>query len=247
MTTEPLTDEEDAFGQLLLDHLAGRTGEQPMLELDDGRSGPALGAEWFFAEYPAWPEAERQVFDAVSGRVLDLGAGAGRHSLQAQAQGLDVVAIDISPGAVEVCRRRGVSDARLLSVAAVDDELGGFDSVLMMCGNFGLVGSADQARATLLHLRAMTASTGRIVFDSVDPYVDVSDAEIAYQERNRTRGRLPGQVTIRIRYGERVTPWYDLLNLSVDELEQLIHGTGWRLTQVVDGAPSEFYGVMEKA
>jgi SAM-dependent methyltransferase len=246
LTSEPLTDEEDAFGHLLLDHLAGRTGEQPMLELDDGRSGPALGAEWFFAEYDQWPDAERAVFDLSRGRVLDIGAGAGRHSLEAQRRGLDVVAIDVSPGAVEACRRRGVIDVRLLPLAAVDESLGTFDTVLMMCGNFGLVGSARDAEAKLRRLHALTAPTGRIVLDSVDPHVDVTDASLAYQKRNAARGRMPGQETIRIRYGERVTPWYDLLMVSVAELEQLIARTGWRLARVVDADPSEYYAVLEK-
>lgn len=85
-----------------------------MLEFDDGSTGPAMGPDWFFAEPEHWPDAERTVFGHVRGRVLDIGAGAGRHSLEAQRQGLDVVAIDLSPGAVEVCRRRGVDDVRLL-------------------------------------------------------------------------------------------------------------------------------------
>jgi SAM-dependent methyltransferase len=244
-TLEPLTDEEDAFGHLLLDHLEGQAGE-PRLERDDGRSGPALGAEWFFAEYAQWPEAERAVFGFVQGRVLDIGAGAGRHSLEAQQQGLDVVAIDISPGAVDVCRRRGVNDVRLLPLAAVDEALGAFDMVLMMCGNFGLVGSAEQAQSTLRLLHVLTTPNGRIVLDAVDPYVDMNAADVAYQAQNRARGRMPGQVTIRIRYGERITPWYELLNVSADELERLIAGTGWRLAQVVEGEPSEYYAVMEK-
>ena len=217
-----------------------------MLELDDGRSGPALGAGWFFAEQAQWPEAERAVFRYARGRVLDVGAGAGRHSLEAQRRGLEVVAIDVSPGAVEVCRRRAVHDARLLALEDVDDELGVFDTVLMMCGNFGLVGSADQAGSTLARLHTITTVGGRIILDSVDPHVDCSDAELAYQERNRANGRMPGQVTIRIRYGDRVTPWYGLLNVSADELEGLVDGTGWQVAQLVDTEPPDVYAVLEK-
>jgi SAM-dependent methyltransferase len=245
-TLGPLTDEDDAFGRLLLDYLSGRAGD-PVLERDDGYAGPALGPEWFFAEPEGWPDAERTVFGHVRGRVLDVGAGAGRHSVEAQRRGSDVVAIDVSPGAVEVCRRRGVRDARLLALGALEDELGVFNTVLMMCGNFGLVGNADGATRTLHRLDALTSPGGRIVLDSVDPYVDADEADLAYQARNRAQGRLPGQVTIRIRYGERATPWFDLLNVSADELSELVAGTGWRLAEVVEGEPPDYYALLEKA
>ena len=242
---EPLADEDDAFGRLLLDHLAGRAGHA-FLDRDDGWSGPALGPEWFFAEPKAWADPERVVFEHVRGRVLDIGAGAGRHSLEAQRRGLEVVAIDVSPGAVEACRRRGVADARLLALAAVDDDLGVFDTVLMLCGNFGLVGSAEQAVTILRRLYSLTSPHAGIVLDSVDPYVDADAGDLAYQARNRTLGRLPGQVTIRIRYGERATPWYDLLNVSAAELGELVAETGWRVAQV-ESDPPDVYAVLAKA
>jgi SAM-dependent methyltransferase len=243
---EPLSDDEDAFGRLLLDYLEGHAGDA-FLDRDDGDTGPAMGPEYFFAEPEQWPDAERAVFGHVHGRVLDIGAGAGRHSIEAQRRGLDVVAIDVSPGAAEVCRRRGVEDVRLVPLAGVENDLGVFDTVLMMCGNFGLVGNAGDASTILRRLHQITSRHGRIVLDSVDPYVDSDAADIAYQERNLVRGRMPGQVTIRIRYRECATPWYDLLNVSSAELGQLVAGTGWRLARVVDGEPPDYYAILEKA
>jgi SAM-dependent methyltransferase len=119
-TPETLSDAEDAFGRQLLDELAGVAGEG-RLERDDGSAGPSMAALSFLTAFDEWHPAERQVFDRVSGRVLDVGCGAGRHSLGAQSRGLDVVAIDISPGAVEVSRRRGVRDVRLLPISEVDE------------------------------------------------------------------------------------------------------------------------------
>jgi SAM-dependent methyltransferase len=206
-----------------------------------------MGPEWFFAAVEEWPDAERAVFAHVHGRVLDVGAGAGRHSLEAQHRGLEVVAIDVSPGAVETCRRRGVLDARLLPLAAVNEALGIFDTVLMMCGNFGFFGDAEATVAGLRRLNALTSAGGRIVLDSVDPYVDCDEADLAYQARNRERGRLPGQVTIRIRYGDRATPWFDLLLVSPSELEDLAAETGWRVEQLVEGEPPDYYAVLGKS
>jgi hypothetical protein len=96
---------------------------------------------------------------------------------------------------------------RLLPLAVVDATFGAFDTALMMCGNFGLVGTADEAVRVLRVLHELMPSNGRIVLDSVDPYQDADAGDLAYRERNRARGRSPGQVTIRLRYGELATPW----------------------------------------
>ena len=186
------------------------------------------------------------MFELVRGRVLDVGCGAGRHSLEAERRGLAAVALDNSPGAVEVCRRRGVPDVRLLPLAAIDESLGVFDTILMMCGNFGLVGTAADAPPALRTLHGITTPDARIVLDSVDPYYDNDATDLAYMERNRARGHLPGQVTIRLRYLDSVTPWFDLLNLSPSELEELLRGTGWKTAYLVPGEEPDFYAVLEK-
>ena len=177
--------------------------------------------------------------------MLDIGAGAGRHSLVAQRRQLETVAIDISPGAVDVCRRRRVKDARLLPVAEIDESLGMFDTVLLLCGNFGLAGGAEETVALLGKLHSLTSPGARIVLDTVNPYTDNDEADLAYLERNSVRGRMPGQMTIRIRYGGLATPWYDLLCVDPLELAALIAGTGWHSVFLgEDGA--DVYAVLEK-
>ena len=240
-----LSDAEDAFGHQLLDELAG-VAREGQLERDDGSTGPSMAAASFLIPFDGWHPAERQVFERVRGRVLDVGCGAGRHSLEAQERNLDVLAIDISPGAVEASRRRGVCDVRLLPIAEVDERLGTFDSVLMMCGNFGLAGSAGETERWLQTMHRMTTPSGRIVLDTVDPYQDADAGYLAYMERNRARGAMAGQVTIRIRYGERLTPWFDLLLVSPSELDELAGRAGWRVAEVVAGEPPDSYAVLEK-
>jgi len=237
---------EDAFGRALLEHLAGRPGETT-LERDDGHAGSPFSTEPFFHPIERWPAAEQEVFGHIHGRVLDVGCGAGRHSLAAQDLGLAVVSIDISPGAVEVSSRRGVRDVRLLPLAEVDERVGKFDTVLMMCGNFGLVGDAQECARILRTLHRITQPAARVILDSEDPYVDNDDADAAYLERNRLEGRMPGQVTIRLRNQERVTPWFDLLIVSPSELAELAEQSGWRVAHLVAGDPPDYYAVLEKA
>ena len=87
-----------------------------MVERDDGYVN-VMTADVYFAPFADWPERQHQAMQFVKGRVLDVGAGAGRHALHVQEQGHNVVAIDVSPMAIEVCRKRGVKDARVLSIA----------------------------------------------------------------------------------------------------------------------------------
>jgi hypothetical protein len=54
-------------------------------------------------------------------------------------------------------------------------------------------------------------------------------------------------VTIRIRYGDRATPWFDLLLVSPSELEELAAETGWRVEQLVEGEPPDYYAVLGKS
>ena len=112
----------------------------------------SAGTETYFAE-PSDPQCE--VVERAVGRVLDVGCGAGRYALYLQEQGLEVVGIDVSPLAIDVCRRRGLRDARLLSVEEVDASLGKFDTVLMLGHNLALLGKCRWCQA---HPEATTQS-----------------------------------------------------------------------------------------
>jgi SAM-dependent methyltransferase len=153
-----LTDEQDAFGAALLAHHEGRNdGRILMLEVDDGRAMPAMAPPEFFKAPSEWFPWEVDILEDLEGPVLDLGCGAGRHALYLQTQSLAVTGVDVSPGAVDVCRRRGVRDVRLADLRTPpDDERWG--SVLLMCGNLGLAGGWDETRELLNRLHGLCPS-----------------------------------------------------------------------------------------
>lgn len=103
----------DAWGRALLDHYHDERVHQVDLEVDDGTVVPAMHPEWFFRDELGWEREERQLLERVTdGPVLDLGPGAGRAAPHLQERGVDVTAVESSPGAVEVFRRRGQRDVR---------------------------------------------------------------------------------------------------------------------------------------
>jgi SAM-dependent methyltransferase len=183
--------------------------------------------EEFFLRPEAWPRWERHALGLAEGAVLDLGAGAGRHSLHLQAMGHEVTAVDSSPGAVAVCRARGIRDVRLADLTRFRSHRR-WRTLLLMCGNLGLAGDWEPTRRLLRLLGAVTVSGGLLIGDSVDPE-DPDDLD--YQDRNRRAGVHPGRVRLRLRYGDLVTPWWELLNLPPADIDALVEGTGWRLEE----------------
>lgn len=237
---------QDAVGRLLLDLHRGRPAVE-IVERSDGRVQATTGPDAYFAPFAAWPALQRRAMDAVRGRVLDLGCGAGRHALHLQQQGFDVVGIDNSPLAIEVCRLRGVRCARALDIADVDEELGTFDTLLMLWNNFGLFASRSRARHLLRRFSGMTSSGGRLVAESKDPYRSADARDVLYHRANLGAGRLPGQYRIRVRCGETRTPWFDYLFVSKEEMAELVEGTGWSLEGFLEGEGSSYIGIFRNA
>lgn len=235
----------DAFGQALWDHLQGRDGTH-VVEREDGRV-EAMGCGWAFSGFKDWPPHVRRALRLVSGRVLDVGCGAGRHALYLQERGHAVVGIDVSQLALKVARKRGVLDARRLQVTRVSRRLGIFDSIIMMGNNFGLMGGERRARWLLkFSFRAVTSPGARIIAELVDPYETHDPEHLAYHRLNRARGRMSGQLKLRIRYRSLATEWFDYLFVSRKELARLVKGTGWRVERCIGDGP-QFVAVIQRA
>lgn len=236
----------DAFGHMIADFQAGGRSGREIVERDDGYFDVSGGPHAYFREYSDWPPHEKKAMTYVRGSVLDVGCGAGRHSIHLQRRGFDVTGIDVSPLALKVARARGLRKTKLLSVTRAGSSLGQFDTILMMCNNFGLFGSAARARWLLRRFKRMTTDGARIIAESTNIYGTDNPWHLRYHRLNRRRGRMPGQVRLRIRYQVHVTPWFDYLLVSRDEMTGLLEGTGWHVARFLESGGAPYIAVMEK-
>jgi SAM-dependent methyltransferase len=229
-----LQPEQDAYGQMLRAALDGAELHE-IVERDDGFiSASIFGPQMYLAPFRRWPAHHRQGMRFVRGRVLDVGAGGGRVALHLQERGHDVVAVDVSPGAIEVCRRRGIRDARVVPIEDVDESLGSFDTIVLYGNNFGLFASRAKAKRLLRRFARLTSERGRIVAETRDVSRGDDPAHVRYRKRNVARGRLAGQIRIRVRYRDLATPWFDYLMVGRGELADILEGTGWTLERTID-------------
>ncbi|MGH9279959.1 MAG: class I SAM-dependent methyltransferase [Acidimicrobiales bacterium] len=225
----------DAFGEVLL--ACQRGGASPgvdfeLIERSDGHLGVTDAARYFS---PSQPPA-----GLGRGRILDIGAGAGRVSLPLQDAGSDVVALDISAGAIGVCRDRGVRRSftgTVFDLAATRPAA--FDTFLMLGNNLGLLGGREQAPLVLGALAGMAAPGARIIGETLDPYRTRDPEHLAYHEANRRLGRMAGQLRLRIRHLRVATPWFDYLFCTPEELESVIAPTAWELSDAPARPASE--------
>lgn len=240
-----IRDSEDAYGHEIYDYYKGKN-EFEVVERDDGYIDPGSYIKMYFADFKDWPESEKKAMRFVRGRVLDVGCGAGRHALYLQGKGHDVLAVDNSPNALKTAEERGVEKTKLLSVTQVDSSLGEFDSIIMMGNNLSLMGNPKRAKWLFKRFHSITTEKGRIVGMTRDPYWGDIAEHREYHEFNRRRGRMAGQVRIRIRYKKYIGRWFDYYFVSKEELEGLLEGTGWCPLKYIDGEAGMYIAVIEK-
>lgn len=194
-----LKDCQDAYGHEIYDYFKGIRNFE-IVERDDSYFEVTAGARAYLSEYKDWPSHEKEAIKYAKGRVLDIGCGAGRHSLYLQQKGFDVTGVDASPLAIEVCRMRGLKNAEVMPITQISSELGIFNIILMLGNNFALFRTPEEARSLLKKFYGMTSEDGRIIAESIDPYKTELPEHLDYHELNKKRGRMPGQLKIRIRY-----------------------------------------------
>ena len=241
-----LKEPQDAYGHLVFDYFKKGVGQE-IVERDDGLLDPSKTLPgYYFAKFQRWAAHERKAMRFVNGNVLDVGCGAGRVALHLQGKGFDVLGIDLSPLAVKVCRLRGLKRVRVLPVAKVSVKLGKFDTLLMFGNNFGLFGSFNSGRRLLRRFYKITSEDAYIIAETTDPYKTKDPAHLRYQRMNRRKGRMSGQVRIRVRYRTFTTPWFDYLLVSRREMYRLVSGTGWRIERFINSTGPQYIAIIRK-
>jgi SAM-dependent methyltransferase len=236
----------DVFGEMIRDAYAVRTGVGPrplaggrvprpvieVIERDDGLINGAP-ADHYLGEPDEWQSHDHRALRLCRGQVLDIGTGAGRTAVELQRRGMAVTGLDTSPGAIEIARRRGLRDTVVTTIDAYAAQAATrYDTFLLLGNNLGLLEGPERAPIFLAALARLANPGARIVAQGTDPYGTTDPVHADYHRRNRERGRIGGQLRLRLRYRRLATEWFDYLNCSPAELAELLVGTGWRLKSV---------------
>jgi hypothetical protein len=134
-----------------------------------------------------------------------------------------------------------------MPITKLGPRLGKFDTILMLGNNFGLFANRAQARLLLRRFLKMTNPGAKIIAESLDIYKrPLLPSHRKYHQLNTRRGRMPGQVKIRVRYRDLNTPWFDYLLVSKKEMREILDGTGWSVRQFISSKSTPYLAVIER-
>ncbi|WXG43711.1 MAG: class I SAM-dependent methyltransferase [Promethearchaeati archaeon SRVP18_Atabeyarchaeia-1] len=238
---------KDVFGKAIKDAWMGKNVTIDVRR-DDGYLDHERDAKFYLSGFEEFPEVDKLAMDLVQQPVLDVGCGAGRHSLYLQSKGYVVVSVDISPLTIRVASKRGVEAPILAAAPWLPLRVNCFGTIILMFNNFGICGGYKETATLLTELNRVLRPDGRILASSLHPTLTSNENHLKYHESNRRRGLPVGLVTIRLEYGGEVGDWFNLLLASPEEMKMLSEKAGLELVQTIglDEGPS-YVGVIKKA
>lgn len=155
---------KDLFGNALLDYQNGHYTED-IITATNISDEDELPLPYLFRDFKAMPKLEQKALKLAKGTILDVGCGAGSHSLYLQQKRLAIKAIDISKGAIEVAKKRGVLNAEMKNIL---EETETFDTILLLMNGTGIFQELSQVAKYLTHLKSLLNPNGQILIDSSD-------------------------------------------------------------------------------
>ena len=209
----------DPYTDALADYLNGKHDATILVLRDDGYT-QEMHIEEFFTRQTEFSDLECVALEHCNGRVLDVGAGAGRHSLELQRRGLEVCAIDVSPAAVDIMKKRGVMDARCGEL--YDFEYLQFDTLLFMMNGIGIVGSLEGLERLLACFDHFIAAGGHMIFDSWDFRNTGKEIHQIYYGKSAIGLPYPGETRYRLQYNDVIGLPINWLFIDSDTLSMIV-------------------------
>jgi SAM-dependent methyltransferase len=157
--------ESDPIGQAIT-HFYFQQDNSPILVKSEVVEDEQLPPDYFFRSFNDMPMLERLALKHCTGKILDIGAGAGCHTLYLQNKNFYVTALEISELCCNVLRTRGVKN--VVNSDILSFHHGKFDTIILLMNGIGIAGSLDGLKTFLTHLKSLLNEGGKILLDSSD-------------------------------------------------------------------------------
>ena len=230
---------KDLFGKAMFDFQTNNSPEDIITETTISEEDE-MSVDYLFRSYNEMPIIEQKALQLASGKTLDVGCGAGSHSLSLQNdRNLAVTSIDISEKAIETCKLRGVKNAKVQNILDYEGEK--FDTIILLMNGVGIFGKLENCNKYLSKLKSLLNEGGQILLDS-------SDIIYMFDEDEDGGKWIPsnnyyGELVFNISYkGEKEEP-FNWLYLDYNTLQNAAIANGLKCELLLEG---EHYDYLAK-
>ena len=223
---------KDLFGKAILDYQTNNSPEDLVTETSISEADEML-VSYLFRTYNEMPELEQKALQLAKGSVLDVGCGAGSHTLALQNERkLDVTAIDISENAVKACQLRGIENVKVANILDLDVK-NKFDTILLLMNGTGIFGTLKETDKYLQKLKSLLKDKGQILIDS-------SDLIYMYDQDEDGAFCIPaegyyGELTFTVQYKGETEDTFPWLYLDYNTLQNAAIANGLKCELLLEG------------
>lgn len=221
---------KDLFGKAILDFQNNNSPEDLVTETNISEADE-MSVDYLFRSFNEMPQIEKKALQLAKGKVLDVGCGAGSHSLYLQEKGFKVTSIDISANAIKACELRGLKNALVKNLLDLENE--SFDTILLLMNGTGIFGTLSETSKYLQKLKLLLNPNGQILLDS-------SDIIYMFDENEDGSYIIPvdgyyGELTFTISYKNETEESFPWLYLDYNTLQNAAHAHGLQCELVLEG------------
>ena len=216
---------KDLFGKAILDFQTNNSPKDIITETNIS-DADEMSVAYLFRDYNEMPKLEQKALQLAKGKVLDVGCGAGSHSLHLQEKGFEVTSIDISENAIKACQLRGLKNAKVQNILDLENEK--FDTILLLMNGTGIFQTISEGSKYLQKLKSLLNPNGQILIDS-------SDIIYMFDEDEVPTDNYYGELTFTISYKNETENPFPWLYLDYPLLEKLALENGLKCELIENG------------
>jgi SAM-dependent methyltransferase len=231
---------KDLFGKAILDYQTNNAPEDLITETSISEADE-MSVAYLFRSFSEMPKIEQTALKLANGKILDVGCGAGSHSLHLQNEiQLDIKSIDISKNAIKACQLRGLKKAIVQDIMTLENEK--FDTILLLMNGAGMCGKLKNIPSFLLKLKSLLNENGQILLDSSD-IIYMFDEDEDGGKWIPSENDYYGEVVFNIGYkGEKEKP-FNWMYIDYNTLQNAAFANGLKCELILEG---EHYDYLAK-
>jgi len=223
--------ETDPLGVACRDYLAGDKKAQIIVQ-SDMVEDDVLPVEYLFRSFNQMPELEKMALTLSTGKILDVGAGAGTHALYLQQSDKEVYANEISAEACNVMQQRGVKHILQHDFYTLPEDVK-FDTILMLMNGIGIAQETANLSTFFAKVKLLLAPKGCLLVDS-------SDIRYLFEDEDGSllinlNGDYYGEISYRMRYKNIQGKPFKWLFIDEELLKYYAEQNGFKMEKVADG------------